>query len=71
MACAVMVLLTQQMAVLGTIWKFVPLNVRQDPILSLRGCRQVLVGEASCYVRRGKAHVWFVSVLVENAMMAL
>lgn len=71
MACAVMVLLTQQMAVLGTIWKFVPLNVRQDPILALRGCMQVLVGEASCYVRGGKAHVWFVSVLVENAMMAL
>lgn len=39
------------MAVLGTL--FVPPNVRQDAILSLRGCVQVLMGEASCYLRRG------------------
>lgn len=65
-----MVLLTQQMAVLGTV--FVPPNVRQDSIISLRGYVQVLMGEASCYLRgEDKAHIWFVSGLVENARMTL
>lgn len=36
---------TQQMAVPGTGWKFVPINASQDPAASLRGCMQVLMCE--------------------------
>lgn len=56
-----MVLLTQQMAVVGTVWKFVPPNVRQDPVLSLRGCMQVLMGEPRTGGGQGThlVHLWF------------
>lgn len=36
---------TQQMAVPGTEWKFLPVNASQDPAASLRGCMQVWMCE--------------------------